>query len=304
MASPPSGAAPPNPNPPLPTDQAVDESDDADGEFVTLQKTLSQKRRAAKDSPESRLHKAFPFPYLPNIRPLTISDYSSCVGLEKAAFPHPEHRASPEKVRYVFVNYLPLIHVANILSIQFEYRLTTCPELSLGLFCTVIPEQAKGWDIETLSTANPVETDRADKAVSVLLAHIVSTKCCGEVVSDADMDYPKDWRTLGGKSTSVGHQESGRNIALHSLAVSPKLQGCGLGQTIVKAYLQQMNNSGLADRVSLICQDVWYLPSLISCRSRFANGVYSIWFPTMSASALRMLGRARRNLEGADGTIW
>lgn len=83
--------------PPPPNDQAVDESDDADGEFVTLQKTISQKRRAAKESPESRLHRAFPFPYSPNIRPLTISDYKSCVELEKAAFPNPDHRASPEK---------------------------------------------------------------------------------------------------------------------------------------------------------------------------------------------------------------
>jgi len=70
------------------------------------------------------------------------------------------------------------------------------------------------------------------------------------------MDYPKDWRSLGGKCTQVGHQEQGRTIALHSLAVSPKVQGCGIGQIIVKSYLQQMNNSGLADRVSLICQDV------------------------------------------------
>ena len=92
--------------------------------------------------------------------------------------------------------------------------------------------------------------------MSVLLAHIVSSKCCGETVSDKDMDYPKDWRNLGGKSVDVGHQEMGRTIGLHSLAVSPKLQGCGIGKMIVKAYLQQMNNSGLADRVSLLCQDV------------------------------------------------
>lgn len=128
----------------------------------------------------------------------------------------------------------------------------------------MVPDQAKGWEIETLATANPVETDRADKAVSVLLAYIVSTKCCGEVITDNDMDYPKDWRKLGGRSTNVGHQESGRTIALHSLAVAPKLQGCGLGITIVKAYLQQMNNSGLADRVSLICQDVWLLSPVLT----------------------------------------
>lgn len=70
------------------------------------------------------------------------------------------------------------------------------------------------------------------------------------------MDYPKDWRSLCGKCIDIGHQEKGRTIALHSLAVSPKVQGCGVGKIIVKAYLQQVNNSGIADRVALICQDV------------------------------------------------
>lgn len=126
----------------------------------------------------------------------------------------------------------------------------------MGLFCTVVPSQAKDFDIETLATARPVETDRADKAVSVLLAHVVSTRSCSDVVTDNDMDYPRDWRERGGRSAAVGHQEAGRTLAMHSLAVSPRLQGCGLGKMILKSYLQQMNNSGTADRVALICQDV------------------------------------------------
>ncbi|KAK0735881.1 hypothetical protein B0T21DRAFT_290296 [Apiosordaria backusii] len=230
-------ASPPTTSSPEPlTDgsQAVDESSDVDGDFAQLQKTLSQKRRAAKDSHETRLQQAIPFPFLPNIRPLTISDAPSCVQLENASFPNPDHRASPEK---------------------FQYRLTTCPELSLGVFCTVIPSQAKGWKVETLSTARPVETDRADGAVSVLLAHIVSTRGKGKVVTDADMDYPKDWRARQGKPAEVGHQEEGRLVALHSLAVLPGLQGCGIGQMIMKAYLQQVKNHGLGEGVGLICQD-------------------------------------------------
>ncbi|KAK0714641.1 acyl-CoA N-acyltransferase [Lasiosphaeris hirsuta] len=224
-------------------DHAVDESSDVDSDFASLQKKINQKRRAAKDSPEARLQKALPCPFLPNIRPLTTSDCDSCVALENAAFSDPEHRASREK---------------------FEYRLTTCPELSIGVFCTVVPDQAKGWHLETLASAKPVETDRADGAVSVLLAHIVSTKCRDTVVTDSDMGLPEDWRTRSGRSADVGHQETGRTIALHSLAVAPKLQGCGVGKMIVKAYLQQMNNSGLADRVALICQD-----HLISYYERF-----------------------------------
>lgn len=90
----------PSSHPPPEADQAVDESSDVDGDFAALQKMLSQKRRAAKDSPESRLQKALPFvtTFSPNIRPLTISDLDACIALENAAFPNPEHRASPEKV--------------------------------------------------------------------------------------------------------------------------------------------------------------------------------------------------------------
>ncbi len=80
-------------------EQAVDESSDVDGDFATLQKMLSQKRRAAKDSPGSRLAKALPLiaTFSPNIRPLTISDLESCITLENLAFPNPDHRATPEK---------------------------------------------------------------------------------------------------------------------------------------------------------------------------------------------------------------
>lgn len=171
----------------------------------------------------------------------------------------------------------------------------------------MVPDQAKGWEIETLATARPVETDRADKAVSVLLAHIVSTKCSGEIITDSDMDYPRDWRKLGGKSTSVGHQESGRTIALHSLAVSPKLQGCGLGITIMKAYLQQMNNSGLADRVSLLCQDVCLLSAIHAYSGaswRTLTSVCSTWFHTMNDLGLLMWGGVRPSLAVVGGITW
>lgn len=80
------------------SDSAVDDSDEADGDYVMLQKSLSQKKRAAKEG-DSRLQKVLPFQFLPNIRPLTISDLDSCIALENAAFPDPEHRATPEKVR-------------------------------------------------------------------------------------------------------------------------------------------------------------------------------------------------------------
>jgi GNAT superfamily N-acetyltransferase len=133
----------------------------------------------------------------------------------------------------------------------------------------VIPEQAKNLGIETLSTARPVETGRVDGAVTVLLAHIISTRCRGDSIVDADMAYPKDWRTRGGRSADdVGHQEAGRTVGIHSLAVLPRLHRCGIGQMIMKAYLDQMRNSGLVDRVALICQDVSFDP----CRKCESGG--------------------------------
>ncbi|AEO67002.1 uncharacterized protein THITE_2144480 [Thermothielavioides terrestris NRRL 8126] len=218
-------------------DQAVDESLDLDGDFAEQQKMMSKRRRAAKDKPEYRLKKALPFakPFVPTIRPLTVADLEACIALENAAFTQPEHRASPEKL---------------------AYRLTVCPEVSLGLFVTIAPEQAKDLGIETLALARPVETGRADGAVSVLLAHAISTRTHGDVVTDADMDYPKDWRARSARvAEPVGHQEGGKTVALHSFAVLPRVHRCGLGQMLMRAFLDQMKSCGLVQRVALICQE-------------------------------------------------
>lgn len=144
-------------------------------------------------------------------------------------------------------------------SLQFEYRLSTCSDICSGIFCSIVPSEAKDKDfaLETLPVANPVETGRANGAVLALCAHVVSTLGNGPVVTDADMSYPVNWRDQeSSKSSGLGHQVMGRTVCLHSFAVAPKLQGCGLGKLMMKSYLQQINNSGVADRVALICQDV------------------------------------------------
>ncbi|ETS83736.1 hypothetical protein PFICI_05612 [Pestalotiopsis fici W106-1] len=219
---------------PVGADDAIDDTDDLDDDHVEIQKTISnsRKRHSLKNG-DIKVQDVLPFPFLPNIRPLTVSDLESCVALENAAFTDSKHRCSREK---------------------FEYRLSSCPELCMGIFCTVSPEAAKGWEIETCKTAHPVETGRDDGSVSVMFAHIVGTRCHGELVTDQDMDYPRDFRTVKTSRSNIGHQEDGRTVAIHSLAVHPKLQGCGLGKLIMKAYMQQVNNSGTADRISLISQ--------------------------------------------------
>ncbi|KAI0458727.1 hypothetical protein F5B21DRAFT_459236 [Xylaria acuta] len=222
-------------------DGAVDDNDLPD-EVVNIQKTISGERRCRQGKQTHGIQDLLPFPFSPLIRPLTISDLESCIALENAAFANPAHRCSRDK---------------------FVYRLTQCPELCMGVYCTVVPSNTKGWEIETLRTAHPVESGRNDGAVSVLLAHIVATRSRDDVVTDDAMDYPRDYKVAkdndhdGSNSNKpqVGHQETGRTLCVHSLAVHPKLQGVGLGKLIVKSYMQQVKNSALADRIALICQE-------------------------------------------------
>ncbi|KAI1816912.1 hypothetical protein GGS20DRAFT_535369 [Poronia punctata] len=217
------------------TEDAVDDSEDLDDDIVQVQKTMSDERRLQQhNNSKLGVQDLLPFVFSPLVRPLSISDLESCVALENAAFSNPEYRCTRDK---------------------FEYRLTKCPELTMGIFCTVVPAKAQGWEIETLSTAHPVETSRSDGAVSVLLAHLVGTRTRDLIVTDGAMDYPRDYKTIPSGPSSVGHQEIGRTICLHSLAVHPKLQGVGMGKLLVKAYMQQAKSSDLAGRIALICQD-------------------------------------------------
>lgn len=134
----------------------------------------------------------------------------------------------------------------------------------MGVFHTVVPDQVRD-DMDsfpTLSTAHPVETDRPDQAKSVLLGHIVATASHSESVLNSDMEVPAHWRTVEGKNSDKGHVEGGHTICLHSLAILPKLQGCGLGKLVMKSFLQQMQIMG-ARRVALICQEVRLLPPAV-----------------------------------------
>jgi len=182
-----------------------------------------RERSEAEEHPGGNLH--------PYTTPLTISDLESCVALENATFTRPEERCTREK---------------------FEYRLTKCGDLCLGLFATVGPDS--NVPAETLKTARLVESDREIGDIGVLLAHIIATRSNSPVVTDVDMDYPRDW-TPNSASSSVGHQEGGRTICLHSFGVLPKYQKRGIGRILLMAYLQQMNGAGIADRVALIAHD-------------------------------------------------
>lgn len=126
----------------------------------------------------------------------------------------------------------------------------------MGIFLTVPPDRVEDTSVfATWDTAHLVETGRLDNAKTVLLAHIVSTASASDVVFDKDMEVPTDWKTAKGKKSNKGHVPDGRTVCLHSLAVSPKLQGCELGKLIMKSFLQHVRSIGY-QRVALICQDV------------------------------------------------
>lgn len=75
------------------------------------------------------------------------------------------------------------------------------------------------------------------------------------------MDYPRDFRTRYQLSPPVGHDEDGETVCIHSLCVHPEFSGKGLGQVLLKSYVQRIRDSGVAKRVALICRERlvgWY----------------------------------------------
>ncbi|KAL2880708.1 hypothetical protein SGCOL_004087 [Colletotrichum sp. CLE4] len=234
---------PPVAKPEEASDCAIDSSDEADDEYIEAQMSQSELKKKQQTQRRTIQH-IVPFKWSPLVLPLTESNLESCVALEDAAFTDPSHRAT---------------------RVKFMYRLATCSDISTGLFCSVIPAEAEAFPLSTMTVASPVETGRANGAKLVLLGHAVATLGDGPVVSDDDMAYPDNWRDQkSAKSTDVGHKIMGRTLCLHSFAIDPKVQGLGLGKLLMKSYLQQINNSGVADRVALICKD-W----LVSYYQRF-----------------------------------
>ena len=125
----------------------------------------------------------------------------------------------------------------------------------MGIFCTIEPGEV-GAKVETFATGNPVETGRKNGAICVLIGHVVGAKTNDPLATDDSMGVPEDWDSPHPTPSKLGHQEAGRTIVLHSVAILPAFQGRGLGRTLLCAYMQQMNGSGIADRLALIAHNV------------------------------------------------
>lgn len=141
---------------------------------------------------------------------------------------------------------------------QFLYRLTTCPDLSLGLFYTTDSSSPVA-DTPTYPTARAPDSF-SPNLKSVLIAHVISTKTTVSGVTNGSMEIPSGWQTLSIRSTlgdgdAKGHKENGRTLAVHCLAVLPSFQNQGLGKMILKSYMQRMSTSGVADRIALLARD-------------------------------------------------
>lgn len=89
----------------------------------------------------------------------------------------------------------------------------------------------------------------------MLLGHVIATKCESHSVTDASVDYPREWQSPVAPLDLRGHQEHGRTIAVHSLAVLPMFRNRGLGKIIMKSFKQRIESSGIADRMSLVAHD-------------------------------------------------
>lgn len=75
------------------------------------------------------------------------------------------------------------------------------------------------------------------------------------------MKIPSNWKTRRSSLPSdddeepLGHQDLGATICVHSLAVHPEFQKMGLGSILMKAYIQRIKDSRIADRIALLAHD-------------------------------------------------
>lgn len=104
------------------------------------------------------------------------------------------------------------------------YRLRVAPELCLGVV-----------DI----------TNGEEK----LVAHAVGCRTSAPLVTEQSMKVPRKGER------DAGHVETGRTLALHSLAVRPSYHGRGVGSMLLKEYLMRIEQVEGVDRIAIIAHE-------------------------------------------------
>ncbi|KAF2098724.1 acyl-CoA N-acyltransferase [Rhizodiscina lignyota] len=263
-------------------------SDQADTELpvslnIPLQHSPAQIEMGDPESPQDRLrqdmlsedrrNELHPF-----VQTLSVSHVEQCVVVEDQAFPANE-RCSKEK---------------------FQYRLTVCGELSLGVFtCATTQPLTSSVEgegpttnplLENTPTASVVKETRSSgpPRKELLIGHIVSTMSANLTIKDSDMEIPESWCTSPSNPNSFlmlsssdpnsssntqssqsnppasqssdsgimkGHNQDGRTVCIHSLAILPQHQGRGLGKVLMKSFMGRIESSGIADRIALLAHD-------------------------------------------------
>ena len=107
---------------------------------------------------------------------------------------------------------------------------------------------------ETSAAARPTDSAKPERK-GILLAHVVATKTANDTVHDEDVAYPENWQDEPRSEHQVGHKDQGRTVAVHSVAVLPAYRGMGLGKMLLKAYVQRIQHSGIADRIALLAHE-------------------------------------------------
>lgn len=97
----------------------------------------------------------------------------------------------------------------------------------------------------------------ATKSTETLIAHLIATKTHDKSVTDDSMKIPtldEHHRVLNPDDTR-GHNNSGRTLAIHSVAVDPSVHGRSVGTLLLKDYIQRITSVHCADRLAIIVRE-------------------------------------------------
>lgn len=113
-------------------------------------------------------------------------------------------------------------------------------------------DENAAFEFEKFGKYQPVKSSRVKET---LIGHIIATKTIDSTINDLTMEIPKldkYGRKDASESEHRGHGDDGTYIAIHSVVVSPKHQGSGIGTLMLTDYIQRMEAVGAGRALILI----------------------------------------------------